>query len=101
LKGASVKLVLICYNEAIDREVFEALDDVDVEGYTKWTKVLGKGKTSGPHLYSHVWPKANNVVATVVSEKAAATIFNKVREIRKKIGEEGVKAFMWEIEDVT
>jgi nitrogen regulatory protein PII len=101
LKGASVKLVLICYNEAIDREVFEVLEDVDVEGYTKWTKVLGKGKTSGPHLYNHIWPKANNVVATVVSEKAAATILNNVREMRKKIGAEGVKAFMWEIEEIT
>jgi len=101
LKGASVKLVLICYNEAIDREVFDVLDDVNVEGYTKWTKVLGKGKISGPHLYSHIWPKANNVVATVVSEQAAAMIFNGIRKMREKIGSEGVKAFMWEIEDVT
>jgi len=101
LKGASVKLMLICYNEAIDREVFEVLDDINVEGYTKWTKVLGKGKSSGPHLYSHIWPKANNVVATVVSEQAAAMIFNGIRKMREKIGSEGVKAFMWEIEDVT
>jgi len=101
LKGASVKLVLICYNEAVDQEVLEVLDDVNGEGYTKWTKVLGKGKAGGPHLYSHIWPKANNVVATVVSEQAAAAILDRVRKLREKLGPEGVKAFMWEIEEVT
>jgi nitrogen regulatory protein PII len=101
LKGASVKFVLICYNEAVDQEVFEVLDDINVEGYTKWTKVLGKGKASGPHLYSHVWPKANNVVATVVSEQVATAILDRIRKVREKLGSEGVKAFMWEIEEVT
>ncbi len=101
MKGVSVKLVLICYNEAVDQEVFEILEEVNVEGYTKWTKVLGKGKASGPHLYSHIWPKANNVMATVVSEQLAAVILDRVREMREKLGSEGVKAFMWEIEEVT
>ena len=96
-----MKLVLICYNEAIDQEVLQALDSANVEGYTKWTKVLGKGKASGPHLYSHIWPKANNVVATVVSEQTAALIFDRVRKMREKLASEGVKAFMWEIEQVT
>jgi hypothetical protein len=101
LKGASVKLVLICYNEAVDQEVFEVLDDVNVEGYTKWTKVLGKGRASGPHLYSHIWPKANNVIVTVVSEQGAAAILDRVHKMRDKLGSEGIKAFMWQIEDVT
>ena len=101
MKGASVKLVLICCNEAVDQEVLDVLDEVDVQGYTKWTKVLGKGKTSGPHLYSHIWPKANNVIATVVSEEAAARIFDRVRKMRESLGSEGIKAFMWQIDDVT
>jgi len=96
-----VKLVLICYNEAVDQEVFEVLEEVNVEGYTKWTKVLGRGRSSGPHLYSHIWPKANNVVATVVTEQVAVVILSRVRKMREKLSSEGVKAFMWEIEEVT
>ena len=95
-----MKLVLICYNEAVDQEVLEVLDDVNVEGYTKWTKILGKGKASGPHLYSHIWPKANNVVVTVVSEQMAAAILDRVRKMREKLSSEGVKAFMWDVQDV-
>ena len=96
-----MKLVLICYNEAVDQEVLDVLDDLNVEGYTKWTKVLGKGRASGPHLYSHIWPKANNVLATVVSEQMAAGILDRVRKMREKLGSEGVKAFMWDVQDVT
>jgi len=96
-----MKLVLICYNEAIDDEVIEVLNKAGANGYTKWTKVLGKGTTSGPHLYSHVWPKANNVLATIVSEDIAATLFKDVRQMREKLGTEGIKAFMWEVDDIT
>ena len=96
-----MKLVLICYNEAIDEEVVELLEHTNVKGYTKWTKVLGNGETSGPHLYSHVWPKANNVLATIVSEDIAAMVFENVRRMREKLASEGIKAFMWQIDDIT
>ena len=92
---------MICYNEAIDDEVIELLHRAGVEGYTKWTKVLGSGKTSGPHLYSHIWPKANNVIATVISEEVAPLVFENIRQMREKLGSEGIKAFMWQIDDIT
>ena len=96
-----MKLIMICYNEAIDDEVIELLEQADVKGYTKWTKVQGKGKTSGPHLITAIWPKANNVVAAVLPEEVASAVFGKVRQMRKKLGSEGIKAFMWQIEDIT
>lgn len=92
---------MICYNEAIDDEVVELLEQAGIKGYTKWTKVLGKGQTSGPHLLSHIWPKANNVIATAVPEEVAATVLQDIRNLKSKVGKEGLKAFMWPIEDVT
>jgi nitrogen regulatory protein PII len=96
-----MKLVMICYNEAIDDEITEILQQADVKGYTKWTKVLGKGQTSEPHLLSHIWPKANNVIAIAVEEQVADMILEKVRAMKAKVGTAGLKAFMWEINDVT
>lgn len=93
--------MLICYNEAIDDEVIEVLNRAGANGYTKWTKVLGKGTTSGPHLYSHIWPKANNVIATVLPEEMTTTIFTDIRKMKTELGKEGIKAFMWEIDDIT
>lgn len=96
-----MKLVLICYNEAIDDEVIELLEEANVKDYTKWTKVLGKGQTSGPHLLTHIWPKANNALFTVISEEKGIEIFEHIRQLKTKVAKEGLKAFMWEIEDIT
>ena len=96
-----MKFVLIAYNEALDDEVLEALRDSGAENYTKWTKVLGKGTTSGPHLDSHVWPKANNVLAVAVPETEAEALLDNVRELRETLGHEGVKAFQLPLEEVT
>jgi nitrogen regulatory protein PII len=101
VKGAKMKLIMICYNEAIDDEVTEFIEEADVKGYTKWTKVLGKGQTSEPHLLSHIWPKANNVIAVAVEEQVANMILDTVRDLKAKVGSVGLKAFMWEIDDIT
>jgi len=96
-----MKLIMICYNEAIDDEITELLSQMDVKGYTKWTKVMGKGQTSEPHLLSHIWPKANNVIVIAAEEQAAGMILEKIRVMKTKVGTVGLKAFMWAIEDVT
>jgi nitrogen regulatory protein PII len=101
MKGASMKLVMICYNEAIDDEVIELLNQAGVKGYTKWTKVQGKGKTSGPHLITAIWPKANNVVVAALSEGLAAEILDQIRRMKKQIGSVGLKAFMWSLDEIT
>ena len=69
-----MKLVMIAYNEALDEEANEILRANGVEGFTKWTKAYGKGRASGPHLGTHIWPKANNVVMAVVEDEQAARL---------------------------
>jgi nitrogen regulatory protein PII len=96
-----MKLVMIIYNEAINDEVESLLEQNGIDVFTKWTKVYGKGRTSGPHLGTHIWPKANNVLAVVTEETAAGKILQDIRELKKRLAKEGVKAFMWEIEDIT
>ena len=96
-----MKMVLITYNEAVDGEVAEALQRCGADAYTKWTGVQGQGEESGPHLGSHVWPKRNNVLATIVPEDTARALMDQIRELRKTLGREGVKAFLLPVEDVT
>lgn len=96
-----MKLVMIAYNEALDQAVEDLLDHHGIQGYTKWTKVHGKGRSSGPHLGTHVWPKANNVVAAVVDDEAAHQALEGVRELRGRLAQEGVKAFVVPCDEVT
>ena len=96
-----MKLVFVAYNQAIDSEVMEVMDSLGLEGYTKWTEVLGKGRTSGPHLLSHVWPKGNNVLLTVVGDDVATRLLAGVRGLRESVGKEGAKAFVLNVEEMT
>ena len=96
-----MKLVFVAFGEAIDVEVIGLLHSLGIEGYTKWVKTLGKGASSGPHMLSHVWPNANNVVMACVQDDVAAKLMAGVRELRKTIGHEGVKAFSLPVADVT
>ena len=96
-----MKAVIIAYNEALSEELMEILEKNGVEGYTLWTKALGKGIASGPHLMTTVWPVANNVILCVVEEAVASRLLEEVRSLRREFSFEGVKAFQFSIEDMT
>jgi len=96
-----MKLVLIAHGEGISSEVMDLLGEVGVENYTRWTGVQGRGKTSGPHMGTHVWPKLNAVVAVAVDDGQAERLLEGVRTLRARIGAEGVKAFVLPLEAAT
>jgi nitrogen regulatory protein PII len=96
-----MKAVLILHNEAIDVEINEMLESAGAGHYTKFTDVLGRGQLSSPHLNTSVWPGKNYGTLVVVDEIKAREIMDKVRQLRRKLGAEGVKAFLWEIEEAT
>jgi len=96
-----MKLVLIAYNEALDDEVLEVMAEAGAETYTKWTKVLGKGNSSGPHLATHVWPKQNNILAVCLEDQKAFGLLAGVQALREELGREGVKAFLLPVEAAT
>jgi len=96
-----MKAVLIMHNAVIDRDVNEALESAGIRCYTKFTDTLGRGEISEPHLNIEVWPETNYGTFVVTEEPKAKEIMDIVREMRKKMGSEGIKAFMWEIDDIT
>lgn len=96
-----MKLLMLAYNEALDDVVMEVLSDAGVDTYTKWTKVLGKGEGSGPHLGTHVWPKHNNVLAICVETEVAEVLMEEIRTLRREFHHEGIKAFLLPVEQMT
>jgi len=96
-----MKAVLIVHNAAIDEEVNEALQSLGINCYTKFTNVLGRGQISEPHLDTDIWPGINYGTFVVTDQDKAKEIMDGVRRSREKLGSEGLKAFMWEIDDIT
>lgn len=96
-----MKMVMVIYNEAIDLEASELLKQCGLSNYTKITGVFGKGATSGTHLGNDIWPGRNNILYVVAAEEEAGRVLSAVRDMRKKLGHEGIKAFVLPIEDLT
>ena len=96
-----MKMVMVAYNEAIDMEVMEVLEHCGVKNYTKIMEAFGKGTTSGTHLGNDIWPGRNNILYVACDEKQARQILIYVKELRKKIGHEGIKAFILPVEELT
>ena len=96
-----MKMVMIFYNEAIDDEVMQVLENCGLKNYTKITSVYGRGTTSGTHLGNDIWPGRNNILYVACEEKQVQQMIACVKELRKKLGPEGIKAFVLPIEDLT
>ena len=96
-----MKMVMVTYNEAIDAEVMEVLGNCGLENYTKIMGVFGKGATSGTHLGNDIWPGRNNILYVVCDEKCIRQMLSCVKELRKKLGQEGIKAFVLPVEEIT
>lgn len=95
------KMVMITYNEAIDAEVMELLGQRELKSYTKIVSTFGSGRASGTHLGNDIWPGKNNILYVACSEKESKELISYVKTLRKKLGKEGVKAFILPIEETT
>jgi nitrogen regulatory protein PII len=96
-----MKMIMIAYNEAIDAEVREVLKNCGLKNYTKVTGVFGSGATSGIHEGNDIWPGRNNLLYVACEERAAKQLLIYVKELRKKLGKEGIKAFVLPVEEIT
>jgi nitrogen regulatory protein PII len=96
-----MKAILILHNIAIDENVNDTLNELGVTCFTKFTNVLGRGELSEPHWNNDVWPGTNYGTFIVTEQAKAKEIVEKIRQMRGELGGEGIKAFVWEIEDIT
>ncbi|OGX16546.1 MAG: hypothetical protein A2166_01315 [Omnitrophica WOR_2 bacterium RBG_13_41_10] len=94
-----LKMVMIAYNEAIDMEVMEMMEKCNLKNYTKVMGVFGRGETSGTHLGNDIWPGRNNLLYAATPENAAKQLASAVKELKVKLGKEGIKAFVWNLDD--
>lgn len=96
-----MKSVFIVFNQANTERVEYILDILDVRGYTWWQDVQGRGTVDGePRQGNHTWPEMNSAVMTVVSDEMVEPLLDKVRKLDQINLEVGVKAFVWNIEQV-
>ncbi|MDL2314719.1 hypothetical protein LJC16_00490 [Bacteroidales bacterium OttesenSCG-928-C19] len=96
-----MKSIMITYNQAHSEAVQDILDSNNVRGYTKWEDVHGRGHYSGePHLGNHAWPAKNMVTMAVVEDEKVSIIMQKLRDLDEAKKQIGLRAFVWNIEEM-
>lgn len=92
---------MIVFNQANTGRVEYLLDTLNIRGFTFWENVQGRGSVDGdPHRGTHAWPEMNNAVLAVVEDGQVEEIMKSVRKLDLRNKEVGVKAFVWNIEQM-
>jgi nitrogen regulatory protein PII len=96
-----MKSVFIVYNQANNERVEYMLDELGIRGFTQWENVQGRGSDDGdPHRGTHTWPEMNSAVLTIVDDDKVENLLNIVKKLDKRNPEVGIRAFVWNIEQM-
>ncbi|MBQ0015720.1 MAG: hypothetical protein KBT04_01890 [Bacteroidales bacterium] len=96
-----MKSVMIVYNQANTERVEYMLDRLEIRGYTFFENVQGRGHIDGdPHHGTHTWPEMNNAIITVIEDEKVASLLESVHKLDLRNTEVGVRAFVWNIEQM-
>ncbi|MBQ3580593.1 MAG: hypothetical protein II975_06375 [Bacteroidales bacterium] len=96
-----MKSIMIVFNQANTARVEYMLDKLEIRGFTFWENVQGRGSVDGdPHRGTHTWPEMNSAVMCVVDDEKVEPILTTVRKLDLRNKEVGVKAFVWNIEQI-
>ncbi|MBQ7279879.1 MAG: hypothetical protein IJR13_04020 [Bacteroidales bacterium] len=96
-----MKSVFIAYNQANTERVEYMLDELGIRGFTYWEDVQGRGHIDGtPHRGTHTWPEMNSAMLVVVDDAQVEPLLTNIRKLDKRNPEVGVRAFVWNIEQM-
>ena len=97
-KFKKMKAVMIIHNQAQAERVEYMLDRLEINGYTKWEDVKGRGSVTGePRLGTHTWPEMNSSVMAVLDDDKVPGLLESIKKLDAVNEEVGIRAFVWEI----
>jgi hypothetical protein len=94
-----MKALFISYNQAMTERIAAMLDEVGIRGYTLFPLTHGRGSYTGePHMANHTWPAMNSTIIAMVDDDKVAPAMERLRLIDKDTQLQGLRAFVWNIE---
>lgn len=102
---------MIVYNQANNERVEYMLDTLGIAGFTFWENIQGRGSGAlgrddhhaapgEPHRGTHTWPELNNAILTVIPDDKVDDLLVAVRKLDRRNQEVGIRAFVWNIEQM-
>jgi nitrogen regulatory protein PII len=96
-----MKAVFIVYGQSLTQPVEQLLNKMNIRGFTRWEEVQGRGGQNGePHYGTHAWPSKNGSVLTIIDDQKVDKLLESLRHINEQAEQQGLNAFVWNIEGV-
>ncbi|MBP5365725.1 MAG: hypothetical protein J6Y82_07355 [Bacteroidales bacterium] len=96
-----MKAVFISYNQALTERVAYIFEQLRITGYTKFPLVQGVGSNGGePRMGSHAWPEMNSATMTIVEDEMVPLLLKYIEKLDHVNLENGIRAFVWNIEQM-
>ena len=92
-------VAIISYKESFDDKMMEILDEININSFTKWPKVLDKSEKGRPKLGTHIFPGYNSAILITIEEDKRDSLFKKLQEFNQKYKYDKIKAYCWSVED--
>jgi len=96
-----MKAIYIVYGQSLTEIIEQLLDKLNIRGFTRWQEVHGRGTKSGePHYGTHAWPTKNGAILTIIEDEKVDNLLKSLRQINEQSEQQGLNAFVWNIEGV-
>jgi nitrogen regulatory protein PII len=95
-----MKMYFLVFDVDFDDDVTAALDACCITGYTKWTRVLGKGERSDPKFDNAVWPGFNCSIMMAVDDVLETAVAETLERLHRQMGRKGLKVFTWPVAQI-
>jgi hypothetical protein len=95
-----MKSVLISYGQSLNQAIEELLDKLEIRGFTRWDETQGRGSVDGePHYGTHAWPTKNSTIISIMEDEKATLLLQKLRLMNEQTEQQGLNAFVWNVEE--
>jgi len=96
--GFEMKLSFIIYRDILDDRVTKALNDLEIDYYTEWEDVKGKGHKTDAHLGNRPFPGYNIVrMIAFTEEELLENLILKINELNSIVEREDDKIRLFQV----
>jgi nitrogen regulatory protein PII len=93
-----MKLTFLVYHDILDDRVSKALDELNIDFYTRWEDVKGKGHQTDAHLGNRPFPGYNFVrMIAFVDEAVLSNLIEKITELNKVVERDDDKIRLFQV----
>jgi len=93
-----MKLTFLVYHDILDDRVSKALNELNIDYYTEWEDVKGRGHHTDAHLGNRPYPGYNNVrMIAFVDESILTELIEKIEELNKIVERDDDKIRLFQV----